>query len=333
MRLISRLEIAAIDFPFEKKARGESKDRGKVVETASSSGIDKWKPENIGGGYLALLSPVPPFRRSWTPLTRGRIRVSLPKFLRPYSPPSRGLCLEVIFLRRSKVEPRVSTSNLKKFSTKSCELCIHSFLSTLILNSKKESRKREKIETKFLHNYTIFLKIENFKKIIFERILIGGEGKKSKLVSRSTEKEARCFYAVSSSSSSFFFPLSLLPSTIYPFSNVCPRHERKCRRTGSTIFRRLLVPDFRPVFLHVAGCVGRAFISRCISRITIPDIHEFVPLIRVTSARRSSYPLVRRCLRPANGRRFEWTRFRKKEKAFKMSKAREKYFDRAVYLI
>lgn len=311
MRLISRLEIAAIDFPFEKKARGESKDRGKVVETASSSGIDKWKPENIGGGYLALLSPVPPFRRSWTPLTRGRIRVSLPKFLRPYSPPSRGLCLEVIFLRRSKVEPRVSTSNLKKFSTKSCELCIHSFLSTLILNSKKESRKREKIETKFLHNYTIFLKIENFKKIIFERILIG-EGKKIETrLSFDGERGAlflRCFFFF------FFFPLSLLPSTIYPFSNVCPRHERKCRRTGSTIFRRLLVPDFRPVFLHVAGCVGRAFISRCISRITIPDIHEFVPLIRVTSARRSSYPLVRRCLRPANSR-FEWTRFRKKEKS------------------
>lgn len=240
----------------------------------------------------------------------------MPKFLRPYSPPSRGLCLEVIFLRRSKVEPRVSTSNLKKFSTKSCELCIHSFLSTLILNSKKESRKKEKIETKFLHNYTIFLKIENFKKIIFERILTCfiGEKKRKNRISRSTEKEARCFYAVSSSSSSFFFPLSLLPSTIYPFSNVCPRHERKCRRTGSTIFRRLLVPDFRPVFLHVAGCVGRAFISRCISRITIPDIHEFVPLIRVTSARRSSYPLVRRCLRPANSR-FEWTRFRKKEKS------------------
>lgn len=142
----------------------------------------------------------------------------MPKFLRPYSPPSRGLCLEVIFLRRSKVEPRVSTSNLKKFSTKSCELCIHSFLSTLILNSKKESRKREKIETKFLHNYTIFLKIENFKKIIFERILIGGEGKKSKLVSRSTEKEARCFYAVSSSSSFFLSRFSL---RLFILSRMC----------------------------------------------------------------------------------------------------------------
>lgn len=210
---------------------------------------------------------------------------------------------------------------------------LHSFLS-FHLDFKIPRKNQEKEKKSKQNSYIIirsFLKSRISKKL-FSKEFLSGRGKKSKLVSRSTEKEARCFYAVSSSSSSFFFPLSLLPSTIYPFSNVCPRHERKCRRTGSTIFRRLLVPDFRPVFLHVAGCVGRAFISRCISRITIPDIHEFVPLIRVTSARRSSYPLVRRCLRPANSR-FEWTRFRKKEKAFKMSKAREKYFDRAVYLI
>lgn len=72
------------------------------------------------------------------------------------------------------------------------------------------------------------------------------------------KRKERCFYAVSS----FFFFFSSparFSLRLFILSRMCPRHERKCRRTGSTIFRRLLVPDFRPVFLHVAGCVGRAF--------------------------------------------------------------------------
>lgn len=181
MRLISRLETAAIDFPFEKKARGESKDRGKVVETASSSGIDKWKPENIGGGYLALLSPVPPFRRSWTPLTRGRIRVSLPKFLRPYSPPSRGLCLEVIFLRRSKVEPRVSASihvQFKKIFYKIVR-ALHSFLS-FHLDFKIPRKNQEKEKKSKQNSYIIirsFLKSRISKKLFSKEFLSGGREK------------------------------------------------------------------------------------------------------------------------------------------------------------
>lgn len=81
--LISR-DCKMATFP-EKKRTGESrKIVQKFVETASSSGIDKWKPENIHCGRISRTSiSVPPFRRSWTPLTRGRIRVSLPKFLRP----------------------------------------------------------------------------------------------------------------------------------------------------------------------------------------------------------------------------------------------------------
>lgn len=92
---------------------------------------------------------------------------------------------------------------------------------------------------------------------------MGGEEekkKKNRSVSRSTEKKEgalflRCFFLFSSSS----FSPARFSLRLFILSRMCPRHERKCRRTGSTIFRRLLVPDFRPVFLHVAGCVGRAF--------------------------------------------------------------------------
>lgn len=215
MRLISRLEIAAIDFPFEKKARGESKDRGKVVETASSSGIDKWKPENIGwgGGYLALLSPVPPFRRSWTPLTRGRIRVSLPKFLRPYSPPSRGLCLEVIFLRRSKVEPRVSASihvQFKKIFYKIVR-ALHSFLS-FHLDFKIPRKNQEKEKKSKQNSYIIirsFLKSRISKKLFSKEFLSGGREKNrnSSLVRRRKRRAV----------STLFLLLLLFSSLASPF--------------------------------------------------------------------------------------------------------------------
>lgn len=84
------------------------------------------------------------------------------------------------------------------------------------------------------------------------------EEKKSKRLSFNREKGRS---AVSTLFLPFFFFSSPARFSLRLFilSRMCPRHERKCRRTGSTIFRRLLVPDFRPVFLHVAGCVGRAF--------------------------------------------------------------------------
>lgn len=335
MRLISRLETAAIDFPFEKKARGESKDRGKVVETASSSGIDKWKPENIGLGRGISRASIsgtafPSFVNATYAWEDPCILAKVPSTL--FSSVSRPLPRGYLSSPIEGWTPSIHVQ-FKKIFYKIVR-ALHSFLS-FHLDFKIPRKNQEKEKKSKQNSYIIirsFLKSRISKKLFskeFLRVLSGEKKEKIESLVRQRKRRAvsTLFLLLL-----FFFPLSLLPSTIYPFSNVCPRHERKCRRTGSTIFRRLLVPDFRPVFLHVAGCVGRAFISRCISRITIPDIHEFVPLIRVTSARRSSYPLVRRCLRPANSR-FEWTRFRKKEKASKMSKAREKYFDRAVYLI
>lgn len=86
------------------KVHGRKHDRGRRKQRIgawSGSGIDNWKSRISIAGRTGRISAavisVPPFRCSRAPLTRGRVRVSLLKFLRPYSPPpSRGLRRQVI---------------------------------------------------------------------------------------------------------------------------------------------------------------------------------------------------------------------------------------------
>lgn len=96
---------------------------------------------------------------------------------------------------------------------------LHSFLS-FHLDFKIPRKNQEKEKKSKQNSYIIirsFLKSRISKKL-FSKEFLSGRGKKSKLVSRSTEKEARCFYAVSSSSSFFLSRFSL---RLFILSRMC----------------------------------------------------------------------------------------------------------------
>lgn len=153
-------------------------------------------------------------------------------------------------------------------------------------------------------------------------------GKKSK---RLSFKEARCFYAVSFS---FFFPLLVSPFDYLSFLECALGTSENAGEPVPRIFRRLLVPDFRPVFLHVAGCVGRAFRGAFRGspfRICTNSYHLFAS--RMQDARiRLSVAVYAPRIDDSNGH-ISGKRFEILNACMWKSSPREKYFDQALYLI
>lgn len=137
----------------------------------------------------------------------------------------------------------------------------------------------------------------------------------------------RCFFL-------FFFPLLVSPFDYLSFLECALGTSENAGEPVPRIFRRLLVPDFRPVFLHVAGCVGRAFRGAFRGspfRICTNSYHLFASRMQDARIRLSAAVYAPR-IDDSNGH-ISGKRFEILNACMWKSSPREKYFDQALYLI
>lgn len=153
-------------------------------------------------------------------------------------------------------------------------------------------------------------------------------GGKNRSVSRSKRR------AVSTLFLSLFFPLLVSPFDYLSFLECALGTSENAGEPVPRIFRRLLVPDFRPVFLHVAGCVGRAFRGAFRGspfRICTNSYHLFASRMQDARIRLSAAVYAPR-IDDSNGH-ISGKRFEILNACMWKSSPREKYFDQALYLI